>query len=101
MNTANVHAGRLERRVRLAGKGTMPGIHEFCAFYPFGAISGVLLLRLTALVSIQKRFKFAIRTIKKNFFFVIHNEFPRLTLINCPMNFSIIHKTHSATCIAG
>ena len=49
MNTPNVHAGRLERRVRPVGKETMPGIHGFCSFYPFGAIRGVPLLRLTAL----------------------------------------------------
>ena len=49
MNTPNVHAGRLERRVRRVGNETMPGIHGFCPFYPFGAICGVPLLRLTAL----------------------------------------------------
>ena len=37
----NVHAGRLERRVRLVGNETMPTIHGFCPFYPFGAIRGV------------------------------------------------------------
>jgi len=49
MNAPNVHAGRLERRVRRVGRETMPGIHEFCPFYPFGAIHGVPLLRLIAL----------------------------------------------------
>ncbi len=49
MNTPNVHAGRLERRVRMVGRETMPGIHGFCSFSPFGAICGVSLLRLTAL----------------------------------------------------
>ncbi len=34
----NVHAGRLERRVRRVGKETMPGVHGFCSFFPFGAI---------------------------------------------------------------
>ena len=45
----DVDAGQLERRVRRVGKETMPGIRGFCSFYPFGAISGVQLLRLTAL----------------------------------------------------
>ena len=49
MNTANVHAGRLERRVRRVGREKMPGIHGFCSFSPFGAIRGVPLLRSTAL----------------------------------------------------
>ena len=49
MNTANVHAGRLERRVRRVGKETLPGIHGFCSLFPFGAIRGVPLLRVTAL----------------------------------------------------
>ncbi|MCX7112740.1 MAG: hypothetical protein NTX45_21975 [Proteobacteria bacterium] len=49
MNIPNVHAGRLERRVRLVGRDTMPDIHGFCSFFPFGAIRGVPLLRLTAL----------------------------------------------------
>ncbi len=40
MNTPNVDAGRLERRVRRVGNETMPGIHGFCSFYPFGAIRG-------------------------------------------------------------
>ena len=31
MNTPNVHAGRLERRVRRVGSETMPGIHRFCS----------------------------------------------------------------------
>jgi len=31
MNTANVHAGRLERRVRLVGRETMPGVLGFCS----------------------------------------------------------------------
>jgi len=49
MNTPNVHAGRLERRVRRVDNETMPGIHGFCSLFPFGAIRGVPLLRLTAL----------------------------------------------------
>ncbi|MEI7869518.1 MAG: hypothetical protein WCI11_16640 [Candidatus Methylumidiphilus sp.] len=31
MNPANVHAGRLERRVRRVGRETMPGVHGFCS----------------------------------------------------------------------
>ena len=50
MNAPNVDAGRLERRVRRMGRETMPGIHGFCSLFPFGAIRGVPLLRLTALV---------------------------------------------------
>ena len=38
MNTPNVDAGRLERRVRLVSNETMPGVHGFCSFSPFGAI---------------------------------------------------------------
>jgi len=34
MNTANVHAGRLERRVRLVGNETMPGFHGFYTLFP-------------------------------------------------------------------
>ena len=49
MNTASVHAGRLERRVRPVGRETTPGIHGFCSFYPFGSIRGVPLLSLAAL----------------------------------------------------
>ena len=49
MKTATVHAGRLERRVRRVDSETMPTIHGFCSFFPFGAIRGVPLLRLTAL----------------------------------------------------
>ena len=49
MNTPNVHAGRLERRVRRVGRETMPGIHGFCSLFSFGAIRGVPLLCLTAL----------------------------------------------------
>ena len=45
MNTPNVHAGWLERRVRRVGRETMPGIHGFCSFFPFGAIREVPLLR--------------------------------------------------------
>ena len=45
----NVHAGRLERRVRRVGNETMPIIRGFCPFSSFGAIRGVPLLRLTAL----------------------------------------------------
>ena len=46
MNTPNVHAGRLERRVRRVGNETMPGIHGFCSFIPFGAIrSGAAIAR--------------------------------------------------------
>ena len=48
MNTPNVHAGRLERRVRRVGRETMPVIHRFCSLFPFGAICGAQLLRLTA-----------------------------------------------------
>ena len=36
----NVHAGRLERRVRRVGRNTVSGIHGFCSFFPFGAIRG-------------------------------------------------------------
>ena len=53
MNTPNVGAGRLERRVRRVGRETMPGILGFslCLCNPFGAISGgAPLLRLTALL---------------------------------------------------
>gem|GEM_PF-3227264 len=50
MNTATVHAGRLERRVRRVGRKTMPGFHGFCSFYSSGAIRGVPLLRLTAFI---------------------------------------------------
>ncbi len=45
----NVHAGRLERRVRRVVSVTIPGVHGFCSFYPFGAIRGKPLLRPTAL----------------------------------------------------
>jgi len=31
MNIPNVHAGRLERRVRRVGSETMPGIQGFCS----------------------------------------------------------------------
>ena len=31
MNTANVRAGRLERRVRRVSKETMPGVLGFCS----------------------------------------------------------------------
>ena len=47
MNTPNVHAGRLERRVRLVGGETMPGVHGFCSFCSSGTIRGVPLLRLS------------------------------------------------------
>ena len=33
MNTPNVHAGRLERRVRRVGRKTMPDVHGFCSFF--------------------------------------------------------------------
>jgi len=51
MNPANVHAGRLERRVRRVGRETNLGLLALalCLCYPFGAIRGVALLRLTAL----------------------------------------------------
>gem|GEM_PF-5634376 len=49
MNTANVGAGRLERRVRREGRETMPGVHGFCSFYPFVTIRGKSQLSLTAL----------------------------------------------------
>ena len=49
MNTQNVDAGRLERRVRRVGNETMPEIYGFCSLFPFGAVRGVPLLRLTAL----------------------------------------------------
>ena len=41
-------AGRLERRVRLVGRETMPGLSAFtlCLCCPFGAIRGKPLLRL-------------------------------------------------------
>ena len=48
MNMPNVHAGRLERRVRRVDNETKPGIRGFCSFFTFGAIRGVPLLRLTA-----------------------------------------------------
>ncbi|MEI7868796.1 MAG: hypothetical protein WCI11_12970 [Candidatus Methylumidiphilus sp.] len=35
--------------VRRVGRETVQGIRGFCSFYPFGAIRGVPLLRLTAL----------------------------------------------------
>ena len=72
MNTPNVHAGRLERRVRRVGRETMPGIHGFCSlplsfirritslyppyglFFTLGAIRGVPLLRLTAFAFISQ-----------------------------------------------
>jgi len=50
MNTPDVDAGRLERRVRLVGRDTVSGIHGFCSLFPFGAIRTVPLLRLTALL---------------------------------------------------
>ena len=59
MNTANVHAGRLERRVRRVGSETMSGVFGCCSLpwftadcrlrsesalrvtnYPFGAVRG-------------------------------------------------------------
>ena len=40
MNTPNVDAGRLERRVRRVGRDTMPWISGFCSLFPFGAIRG-------------------------------------------------------------
>jgi len=55
MNTPNVHAGRLERRVRRVGIETMPGIHGFCSLFPFGAICGKLLLRLTAVFKSKRQ----------------------------------------------
>ena len=45
----NDHAGRLERRVRLVGSETMPGIHGFCSFFSFGAIRGLRYCAFTAL----------------------------------------------------
>ena len=55
----NIHAGRLERRVRRVGRATMPGIHGFCSFYPFGAIRGKPLLRpaLNRLINAGPDFK--------------------------------------------
>jgi hypothetical protein len=50
MNTPNVHAGRLERRVRRVGRETRSVIHGICSFFSFGAIRRVPLFRLTALV---------------------------------------------------
>ena len=55
MNTPNVDEGRLERRVRRVGRDKVLGIHGFCSFYPFGAIRGVPLLRLTALELLENR----------------------------------------------
>ncbi len=72
MNTPNVHAGRLERRVRLVGGETMPGIHGICSFYPFGAIRGVLLLSLTALL----------RSMALVFFWVFYNNLWRIKQSN-------------------
>jgi len=43
-----IGSGRLERRVRLVGNETKPGVHGFCSFFTFGAIHGLTLLRLTA-----------------------------------------------------
>ena len=52
MNTPNVHAGRLERRVRRVGRKIRPGLLGFCSLpYPYGAIRGKPLLRPTALVT--------------------------------------------------
>ena len=56
MNTLNVPAGRLERRVRRAGRDTVSGIHGFCSLFPFGAIRGVPLLCLTALRRISNHY---------------------------------------------
>jgi len=55
MNTPNVHAGRLERRVRRVVRETMPGIHGFCSLFPFGAICGKPLLRLTAVFKSKRQ----------------------------------------------
>ncbi len=51
MNAPNVHAGRLERRVRRVGRETTPEVIGFslCLCNPFGAIRGKPLLRPTAL----------------------------------------------------
>ncbi|MCX7113128.1 MAG: hypothetical protein NTX45_24030 [Proteobacteria bacterium] len=62
MNTPNVNAGRLERRVRRVGGKTMLGIRGFCSFYSFGAIRGVPLLRLTAI------FFFYVAPLRETFF---------------------------------
>ena len=42
MKTPNVHADRLERRVRRVGRETIPGIHGFCSFFTFGLSGGHL-----------------------------------------------------------
>ena len=55
MNTPNVGAGRLERRVRREGRATMPGLHGFCFLYTFGSICSKPLLRLTALFECFKK----------------------------------------------
>jgi len=57
MHTPNVDAGRLERRVRLVDRETMPGTHGFCSFFPFSAIRGTPLLRLTTLCRNVARMK--------------------------------------------
>jgi len=37
------------------GSETMPGIHGFCSFYPFGAICGKPLLRLNAVFKSKRQ----------------------------------------------
>ena len=47
---AGFHQTDLTLFVRRVGNETKPRIHGFCSFYPFGAIRGVPLLRLTAFI---------------------------------------------------
>ena len=53
MNTPNVHAGRLERRVRQVDRDTVSDIHGFCSLLPFGAICDKPLLRLYCFTSLK------------------------------------------------
>jgi len=55
MNMPNVHAGRLERRVRRVGNEIMPDFHGFCSLFPFDAICGKPLLRLTAVLKSKRQ----------------------------------------------
>jgi len=55
MNTPNVPAGRLERRVRLVGRETMPDIHGIYSIYPFGAIRGKPLIAPYRVVSLTPK----------------------------------------------
>jgi len=50
MNTPNVDAGRLERRIRRLGRDAVSGIHGFSPLSPFGAIHGKPLLHPCRLI---------------------------------------------------